>query len=188
LSNYSDTVLRIKKLRIGLLWFFFDRWWKSLSSKQELIRLVGHRENVGHKLVREDSAAEFEKTWRSEVRASPAAKLVQERDLGAVLFVAMHEADASEGTLTVPNAPDMTLALLRSARKEALSQTFGSRAVRRTPRLDWDGLTKIYGDESTLRQRIEELKAIQPEGVGDLLDLADEYLSGWRPNRRDFAP
>jgi hypothetical protein len=161
---------------------------KSLSSKQELIRLVGYRENVGHKLVPEDAAAEFEKAWRSEVRASPTAKLARERDVGAVLFVAKHEAAASEDTLTVPNAPDLTLALLRSAHKEALSQTFGSRAVRRTPHLDWDALIKIYGDESTLRQRIEELKATHPEGAGELLDLADKYLGGWRPNRRDYAP
>src|SRR6266481_5981560 len=61
---------------------------KSLSSKQELIRLVGHRENVGHKLVPEDAAVEFEKAWRGEVRASPAANLVGERDIGAILFAA----------------------------------------------------------------------------------------------------
>src|SRR5260370_13630361 len=33
-----------------------------------MIRLVGYQDNIGHKLVPEDAAAEFEKTWRSEVR------------------------------------------------------------------------------------------------------------------------
>ena len=111
---------------------------------------------------------------------------MRERDAGVILFVAKHEAEPSEGALTVHNSPELTLVLLRSARSEVRSQTLGSRAVRRTPHLDWDALIKLFGDEATLRQRIEELKATHPEGVGDLLELADKYLSGWRPDRHDF--
>jgi hypothetical protein len=32
-----------------------------------------------------------------------------------------------------------------------------------------------------LRQRIEALKATAPDDIGDLLELAGKYLSGWRP-------
>ena len=60
--------------------------------------------------------------------------------------------------------------------------------MRRTSRLDWDDLTELYGGEATLRQRLEELKATHPQGVDDLVDLSDKYLSGWRPNRLDFGP
>ena len=35
---------------------------KSLASEQESIRLVGYQENIGHKLVPEDAAAEVEKS------------------------------------------------------------------------------------------------------------------------------
>jgi hypothetical protein len=47
--------------------------------------------------------------------------------------------------------------------------------------LSWDELVELYGDEATLRQRIESLKATVPHDMGDLLELADKYLSGCRP-------
>jgi hypothetical protein len=60
----------------------------------------------------------------------------------------------------------------------------GSRAVRRPPRLAWDALTLIYGDESVLKERIKALKASGAaaglEGADELLELANKYLSGWR--------
>ena len=161
---------------------------KSLSSKQELIRLIGHEEGAGHKLVSEEATADFQKSWRCEVRSSAAAELIQERDLGSILFKAQREAGPSEGTLIVPDSTEVTLAVLRSARGEVRSQTLGSRAVRRTFRLDWDALIELYGNEQILRERIKQLRTTDPKGVGDLLDLAEKYLSGWRPDRRDFAP
>ena len=61
----------------------------------------------------------------------------------------------------------------------------GSRAVRREPRLAWDVLIEVCGNESALRQRVEALKTAGPQNIGDLLELADKYLAGWRP--RDFG-
>jgi hypothetical protein len=55
------------------------------------------------------------------------------------------------------------------------------RAVRRKPRLAWDALVELYGDETILRQCIEALKATSPDNIGDLLELADKCLGGWRP-------
>lgn len=79
----------------------------------------------------------------------------------------------------------MTHALLQSAKSETRGQTAGSRAVRRSLRLSWDVLVELYGDEDSLRQRIEDLKAAPPDGSDELLALADKYLSGWRPG--DFG-
>jgi hypothetical protein len=61
----------------------------------------------------------------------------------------------------------------------------GNRAVRRSSRLEWDVLVKLYGDEATLKQRLQELKATAPERVDDLMALAEKYARGWRPNQRD---
>jgi hypothetical protein len=59
----------------------------------------------------------------------------------------------------------------------------GSRAVRRSARLAWDELVELYGDQEVLRERIEKLKATEPESVDEqLFQLADKYLGGWRPN------
>jgi|GEM_PF-309543 len=154
---------------------------KCLSSKLQIIDIVGYREGAGHKLVSEAAAAQFERTWRDEVRSAMADDLVGERDLIRVLLLAKSDADPSEGPLNIDESPQLTLAMLQAARSEGLSQTMGSRAVRRSPRLGWDALVELYGDEATLRQRIDSLKATEPEGANDLLELADKYLSGWRP-------
>jgi len=160
---------------------------RSLSSKLELITLVGYLKDAGHKLVPENAAAEFERSWRNEVRAASAAQLIEEQDVGGILVRTKREADPTEDPLIIPDSPDLTLAILRSARGEVRSQSLGNRAVQRFPQLHWDALIELYGNEATLREKIEELKTGQPRDADELLELADKYLSGWRPNRRDYV-
>ncbi|MFY9270344.1 MAG: P-loop NTPase fold protein, partial [Candidatus Manganitrophaceae bacterium] len=157
----------------------------TLSSKLELITTIGFREGAGHKLVSESAAATFEKEWRAEVRCASADILAEERELLRTLLSVKRDADPDEPLIEIADSPHMTLALLQSARSEVRRQSAGSRAVRRFPRLAWDALVSLFGDEGILRERIEKLKASQPEGVGDLLQLADKYLEGWRPE--DFG-
>jgi len=57
----------------------------------------------------------------------------------------------------------------------------GSRAVQRSARRAWKEPIELYGDEDVLRERIEQLKAVAPGGSDELLQLADKYISGWRP-------
>jgi hypothetical protein len=154
----------------------------TLSSKLELILLVGHRENVGHKLVSETAASEFERSWRAEVRAAPVERLLKEWDLTGVMYVTKHQAQPSEESFKIDNSPELTLALLRASRGEIKRQTFGGRSVHRTPQLAWDALVDLYGDEATLRERIESLKATNPKDAGELMELVEKYLEGWRPN------
>lgn len=155
----------------------------TLSAMEQLINMVGYREGAGHKLVSEAAAKKFEGEWRSEVRSAPIDFLVKERQLLRILLLAKHEADPTEPPLDIPDSPSMTRALLRSARREVLSQSMGSRAVRRSTRLAWDALVELYGGGEILRERIEKLKATQQESADEqLLQLADKYLGGWRPN------
>ncbi len=118
---------------------------------------------------------------RIEVRSASVDVLAKEDKLLHILLLTKRDADPTEPTLKIADLPQMTLALLKSARTEVLSQAMGIRALRRSARLPWDTLIKLYGDENILRQRIDTLKAMQPEGVDELLQLADKYLGGWRP-------
>ena len=156
----------------------------SLSAKLELITYVGYREGVGHKLVSEAAATEFEKSWRSEVRVASPSNLEREGNLLYMLLVAKRGAAADEPLLEIPEMPELTLAILRSARSEVSSQSIGSRAIRRSPQLAWDALIELFGSQDELKQRIDRLKEAKPEGEGELLSLVDKYLGGWRP--RDF--
>jgi len=153
----------------------------TLSSKLELITNVGYREAAGHKLVSEAAARELEAAWREEVRAASPADLVREKDLLMLLLLTKREAAPSDPPLEIPASPLMTLAILRSARTDVRSQSLDSRAVRRSPRLAWKVLVGLYEDEVTLRSRVEELKAATAGEFSELLELADKYLAGWRP-------
>jgi len=158
---------------------------KSLSAKLELISEVGHREHRGHKLVSEAAAAEFETEWRADVRGSSADRLAEEVDLFRVLLVAKREADSTESKLEIHDAPHLTRAVLRTARSEVISHISGRRRVSRSPRLSWDVLIELYGDEETLKKRIEAIAETGDEEGDDLLELANKYLGGWRPS--DFG-
>jgi KAP family P-loop domain len=153
----------------------------TLSSKFELITDVGHREGAGHKLVSESVAVELERSWRTEVRAASLDQLVAERDLLRVLLFARRGAAGDEPAFEVPMAPELTLSLLRAAKGEVPAQSMDSRTVRSFARLSWDALVSLYGGEATLRDRVDLLKATNPPGETELLDLVDKYLDGWRP-------
>ena len=157
----------------------------TLSCKLELISMVGYRERVGHGLVSETAASDFERCWRAEVRATTTPSLAAEKELLWVLLLATREAESSEPSIEIADSPLMTLALLRSARSEVRSQPMGSRIVHRSARLAWEELIGLYGGEGTLRERIEKLKESQIDSDDDLLELADQYLAGWRPS--DFG-
>jgi len=158
---------------------------QSLSSKLELITDVGYRENAGHKLVSEAAAKGLEREWRDAVRATNPEALAQEADLLRTLILTKKDAAADEPAFAVPDSPAVTQALLKGARSEVRSQSMGSRAVRRKPRLAWAALVELYGAAPTLRRCIEVLRASRPDNIGDVLDLADKYLAGWRP--KDFG-
>ena len=153
----------------------------TLSAKLELITIVGHRENAGHRLASASTASQLEREWRAAVRSASVDDLVQEPELLDVLFRAKRDAGSAEPPLDIADLREMTLAILRSARSEAQGQEAGSRAIRRSPGLAWGVLIELYGDESTIRERTETLKAKLPEGNDELIQLVDDYLGGRRP-------
>lgn len=158
----------------------------SLSAKFELVRDVGNREGEGHGLVEPDSAARFERRLRDEIRQASADELSTEENLLRLLALTIRKAEEGESELVVPDDPGVTLQILRTAWSETRSQQMGSRAVQRSSRLAWPVIEELLGDEATVRDRIEALRSSElAADETELLDLADRYLGGWRPN--DFG-
>lgn len=153
---------------------------KTLQARLMLIQMVGHSEG-GHKLISPEVAADFARAWRADLRRATVEQLAAEPELLRSVLVARHGATADEPKLVLPDDPMVTLSILRSARTESILQTMSTRAVKRMPRLAWDFLTEVYGNEDTLRQRIDGIRELRSDAAGDLLELADRYLSGWRP-------
>jgi predicted KAP-like P-loop ATPase len=155
----------------------------TLSAKLELISDVGHREGRGHKLLAEAVATQLEQSWRAEVRAATVAQLTFEPELLKTLYLTHREAEPGEDLLSIEADPRLTAAIVTSAQSETRSQAMGSRGVRRSSRLAWEVLVDIYGDQDTLKTRLDELRQSDVEVNADLMSLADKYLGGWRPDQ-----
>ena len=156
---------------------------KTLSAKMRLIAQIGYDDSTGHKLVSEGAARRFESQWVEEVKSASTEDLIDEPDLlGVVLRANFHWADEAESA-DLADRPDLTYALLESARNKSQSQSIGSRFVRSEDTLAWDALAKAYGDPSVLAERVQALLQ-EPPGHADeeLLELARKYLNGWRPD------
>ncbi len=158
----------------------------TLSSRFQLIIIVGYRENAGHKLIAESEAEKFEAELSESVRSAEPAELEQEWDLLRLLW--WLQSKAPEGTSVLPTSDDLALnvAILRDARGEVLSQSLDSRALKRQPRLQWDLLVRLYGSEEALGHMIGALRDSNPTdpSLVDAIALAERYLTGWRP--KDF--
>lgn len=153
----------------------------TLFAKRTLIEMVGHRENIGHKLIPVAVSNELEAKWRDDLRALDVDELAREPELLWSLFCLRRDAAQDEPKFVVPTDIRITHSLLLSGRSEAKSQAMGNRAVTRSPRLAWDVLIELYEGEDVLRARIEQLRESPLPGSVELVQLAERYLGGWRP-------
>ena len=101
---------------------------RSLSSKLELINIVGYQERVGHKLVSEQMASVFEKDWREEVRSASVDTLADEHELLRIFLRMKQAVGPSESPFKIDSSPKLTLALLRAAYDEIAKQREAGRS------------------------------------------------------------
>ena len=162
----------------------------SLSSRVELVLHVGHREGFGRKLLSETAVTGFEKILLDEIRSASIDDLAGEHKPAKVLSFAKSATDPSEDPFDIDDSPKLNFKLLWTSQ----SVEIGDRAFRRNPSLDWSILINVYGDEKRLKGRIEALHAqfedlkpwiesqqIPLDEARRLLELADSYARGWRP-------
>lgn len=173
LSDSPETVLGLVRESLPQI--------DSLWGRYELITSVGHRENAGHKFVDVAAAKELEKEWREQVRKAPAVKLATEQELFHLLLRVKNDAGGDEPSLYIPEAAEVTLAVLRSARHDVRSSAIGNRAVFHEQRLYWNHLAELYGSEDALEDRVESARPFSEPADRELYELVDRYLSGWRP-------
>lgn len=161
----------------------------TLSSKMWLILKIGHREDFGRKLISADEAEALESHWLLEYNNIDPSQFAAEWDLLRVLGLASIISKDRGEELSIPESPEVTLAILRSAKDEVVSQQIDSRTVERDPRLSWDALIHVYGDEDRLRRLLGHLEgsSLLTEADMDLMKLATKYLGGWRPTLFDNA-
>lgn len=155
----------------------------TLSAKYELIGMVGYTEGQGHELISEEASKQLELEWAHEVKAATDEDLLKEPDLLWILLRAKRYLSASDEQIGISDTAELTLVVLKSSQSEAMSQSIDSRAVRKETRLAWDALIELYGAEETLKNRIEQAKNSSSADVKEIIELADKYKNGWRPER-----
>lgn len=166
---------------------------EQLSAREELVDLVGHRENVGHRLVPAAAGDELYRELYRQVVDADSAALARERQLLSLFYRATEgETDGRRARVRELCADDrVLLRLLRSGYGESRRQQMGDLAVRTTPQLPWKLLADIVGGEERLRERVGEVATrVDREELDDrarvALETAERYVSGELPERDDF--
>lgn len=160
---------------------------QSLTAQLELVTLVA-RENgdSDNPQVTEAEGARLRKELASRVRAAGAEVLAREADVTRLLLAAKRWGDTpATEPQDFTNEPEIVVRLLLESRNAVQSWAMGNRAVNTSIRLSWDTLVDIFGDEERLSAAIDTVRsrAEEDQTLRETLDLADRYLSGWRPER-----
>lgn len=162
----------------------------TLYAAFELVTLIGHRENAGHRLVSPENADALEVQLRNRLVGTPASSIAIERHVTRLLFHTLRPAeDATQPAM--PSLLEMPLlsAVLRDGIAVARSQVLGSVKVTLRYSLHWDILVRLYGGERRLLAAVDDLVAqVQTTGPAPdeplqrALHLVDRYRAGWRPS------
>lgn len=83
------------------------------------------------------------------------------------------------------DSESLALALIKSAETESVSQHGDEYLIRKTPRLFWDSLEKIYSSTEALNQMIEKLNMNPRFQNEPILELANKYRNGYRDKPLD---
>ena len=130
----------------------------TLSSKMDLIKMVGPGNNIGHNLVSEVAVKKLAKTLCKQVQSASSDDMANERDPASLIRFAKFECGISDYSYMIENAPKLTYSLLRSSQNQASESFLNSRNVRfLEPTIDWDFLSKLYDGEAALIACIKKL-------------------------------
>ena len=158
---------------------------RSLWARLQLLGLVGHREDVGLKLVSESAMTELEEELRSTIQSSSGGTLANERHLLNLLHWAKTTDSDGGASRPLPASHEFEVALLKASMTEVRSRPMGDRAVTRTKQLNWDALLIATGGEDAVDELIQRAKAyaIDDGELALAIELGEKYLTGWRPTR-----
>jgi alkylated DNA nucleotide flippase Atl1 len=160
---------------------------RTLSSRLTLLRVVGHRENVGTGLIAATAAVELEDRLRDDLMAqSPSDFAVQDR----IAWLADLMAETEEGKTALQALAEddrVMLSLLADCAGETRGRALGAAAIEATKVLPWEGLKGWFGEDMLVRRIAEVLTAVTDDGMEiseeerAALYLAADYASGNQP-------
>jgi hypothetical protein len=129
-----------------------------LSGELDVVRMVGHRKNVGQRLVSKSTADELERNLVEKILAAPAEQIAAEREIGPLVLFARRSASAELAEkLRVWIDDDSFLVRLVGAHKlVSLAHTDEEDGIHRTVQLNWPALTSLVSPKK-LGPRIAQI-------------------------------
>lgn len=150
---------------------------ETYSSQLDFIHSVGYREGAGHKLVSEAFAEQIQTELVERVKKVPPAEAAREWDAWRIYDAVQNQ--TGKPPLNPSDDPVLLRAVVHSLKSTARSQSMGSRQVKIEDRLAWALLVQTFGSESAVKMVVSNVR--KALGDDEALQLADKYLSGWRP-------
>jgi len=151
---------------------------ETYSSQLNLIQSVGYREGAGHRLVSEEFAARVHAEFVARLQQTPPAEPSREWDAWRIYDAV--QSVTGEPPLKASDESVLLRAVLRSLKSTAVSQSTGSRQMTSEDRLAWDLLVRVFGSEGAVEEAVGNVR--KNLGSDEVIQLADKYLSGWRPD------
>ncbi|MCQ1952689.1 P-loop NTPase fold protein [Arthrobacter sp. zg-Y238] len=152
---------------------------ETYSSQLDFIHSVGYQEGVGHKLVSKAFAEQIQTEFVERLKKAPPTE--PEREWDAWRIYDALQTHTGKTPLKPSDDPALLRAVLHSLKSTARSQSMGSRQVNAEDRLAWELLVQVFGSEDAVRTVVSNVRMTL--GDDKVLQLADRYLSGWRPER-----
>lgn len=170
---------------------------ETLSARASLMKMVGHRQNVGRKLVTAEEGSLLEAQLLNAMDLAPTRDFARERDPVGLLYLARKIDPEKGGELVrrLTERDEVFLALVRSLRQEVHSITAGDLVSRANEEFGWSTLCDLFGEENA-RRRVDQLlraeRAGAPDGGLDEealagLRLAEDYAVGRRQEDRGVS-
>ena len=153
---------------------------KAYSTRLDFIELIGHREGVGHKLVKKELADQLYSDFIEKVSSQRPTKFANEWQLLRVYYTVVDKKSDKYVPFKFSKVTEIRT-LLQDAYAETRSQSMNSRKVKITPALHWETLVKVIGSEEAIKNITAKLKKV--DGQTDLIILIEKYLDGWRPGQ-----
>lgn len=151
---------------------------ETYSSQLDLIQSIGYREGLGHRLVSEAFATRVHAEFVARLQQTPPAEPSREWDAWRIYDAV--QSVTGEPPLKASDEPVLLRVVLRSLKSTAVSQSTGSRQLISEDRLAWDLLVRVFGTEGAVEEAVSNVR--KNLGNDEVLELADKYLSGWRPD------
>lgn len=152
---------------------------ETYSSQLDFIHSVGYQEGAGHKLVSKAFAEQIQTEFVERLKNAPPTE--PEREWDAWRIYDALQTHTGKTPLKPSDDPALLRAVLHSLKSTARSQSMGSRQVNAEDRLAWELLVQVFGSEDAVRTVVSNVRMTL--GDDKVLQLADRYLSGWRPER-----